>query len=152
MSYITGSQAPTIRGASTTSQFHSDTSFNHHNRKTGIHDVPSLTMQHHKRIVHTSILFNAKNKKYEHDLSLEIDLKSGAIVKVYKREEDDEINKCDIDLRDKFVMPGLVDSHTHIFLHAYKYVLQSLISPIHTPLTLLQVNAHPPSRCGMSRL
>ena len=109
-------------------------------------------MQHHTRIVHTSILFDAKNKTYEHDLSLEIDLTSGSIVKVYKRKEDDDINKSDIDLRGKFVMPGLVDSHTHIFLHAYKYVSHYPNSPGSTPLTVLQVNAHPLSRCGMSRL
>ncbi|KAK1750240.1 putative Xaa-Pro dipeptide hydrolase [Echria macrotheca] len=74
--------------------------------------------------VHTGVSFDPKKKAFVDNVSLKIDRETGAIVDVYTRDSSAEetlsLEKDDIDLRKKIVLPGLVDSHTHVFLHAYK--------------------------------
>lgn len=77
--------------------------------------------------VHSSLLFDPKKKEFVKNVSLRVDLQTGTIVDVYERTSDDEIGEGDIDLRGKTVMPGLVDAHTHIFLHPYRFVRFVLI-------------------------
>lgn len=74
-----------------------------------------------QRTLHTDTLFNPQTKTVEHDISIVVDEASGSIAKIYKRSEPlpDDIPEPDVDLRGKFVMPGFVDAHTHIFLHSY---------------------------------
>ncbi|KAK0613083.1 hypothetical protein B0T17DRAFT_511437 [Bombardia bombarda] len=71
--------------------------------------------------LHSSVLFDPKKKAFLKNVSIEIDRESGAIANVFKRDEAVplELSTGDIDLRGKLVMPGFVDSHAHIFLHAY---------------------------------
>ncbi|ETN39772.1 uncharacterized protein HMPREF1541_05998 [Cyphellophora europaea CBS 101466] len=70
--------------------------------------------------IHTSILFDPKQKCIRKNISITVDSTSGLIVRVYERTGDvDGFKSDDIDLRGKFVMPGLVDAHTHVFLHSY---------------------------------
>ncbi len=72
--------------------------------------------------VHTSILFNPISKSWESDVSITVDPLSGLITKVFKRDAElgDNVLEGDVDLRGKFVLPGFVDAHTHIFLHSYE--------------------------------
>ena len=73
--------------------------------------------------VHTSTLFDPKKKAFVSNVSITVDPKTGLIVDVKEREPDSlgsSVPEGDIDLRDKVVMPGLVDAHTHIFLHSYE--------------------------------
>ena len=71
--------------------------------------------------VHTDCLFDSKQKIFVKDTTIVVDPESGLITDVYRRKDTlpDAISKPDIDLRGKCVLPGLVDAHTHIFLHAY---------------------------------
>ena len=76
--------------------------------------------------VHSSLLFDPKKKAFRKNISIEIDRGTGSIANVYERDDNDdgllqcEIQAGDIDLRgSKCVLPGLVDSHTHVFLHSY---------------------------------
>jgi len=71
--------------------------------------------------VHTSLLFDPKSKSFQSDISLVIDSKSGFVKSTIRRSEplSEHIAPPDVDLRGKTVLPGLVDAHTHIFLHAY---------------------------------
>ncbi|KAK7720914.1 hypothetical protein SLS64_001207 [Diaporthe eres] len=69
--------------------------------------------------LHSSLLFDPRKKAFVKNVSIKIDPQSGGIAEVYERESDEEIRDGDIDLRGKVVMPGFVDSHTHIFLHPY---------------------------------
>lgn len=73
------------------------------------------------RTLHTDTLFNTQTKTVEHGVSIVVDEELGSIVKIYTRSEPlpDNILEPDVDLRGKFVMPGFVDGHTHIFLHSY---------------------------------
>jgi len=70
--------------------------------------------------IHSSLLFDPKKKEFVKNVSITIDCAQGAISDVYVRKSDDEIGRNDIDLRGKVVMPGFVDSHTHVFLHSYR--------------------------------
>lgn len=73
--------------------------------------------------VHSSVLFDPKKKQFVKNVSIKVDREHGSIVEVYTRQSDDEVDALqdgDIDLRDKVVMPGFVDAHTHIFLHPYR--------------------------------
>ncbi|QGA21632.1 hypothetical protein EYB26_009343 [Talaromyces marneffei] len=77
--------------------------------------------------VHTSLLFDPKLKKNRENVSITVDTASGLIVKVFERDDAtipfaQTLNDGDVDLRGKYVMPGLVDAHTHIFLHSYDEV------------------------------
>lgn len=71
--------------------------------------------------IHTDLLFDPQQKKWLTSTYLVVDPSTGLISKVYQREEDlpKTINEPDVDLRGKCVLPGLVDAHTHIFLHSY---------------------------------
>jgi len=75
--------------------------------------------------VHTDLLFDPPKKEWLNDVSLTVSPETGLITKVYQRSTLDTdalpatIEAPDIDLRGKCVLPGLVDAHTHIFLHAY---------------------------------
>jgi adenine deaminase len=100
----------------------------------GTHDleraaVPSIdtssgpNMSPNTLVVHTSLLFDPKQKSFLENMTIEVDPETGSIVRLFKREGIDipspDSTKA-IDLRGKFVVPGFVDSHTHIFLHSYK--------------------------------
>lgn len=81
--------------------------------------MPEITL-------HTSVLFDPTLKTNRDNVSITVDTASGLIVKVFDRDDANvpfaEIMKDgDIDLRGKYVMPGLVDAHTHVFLHSYEY-------------------------------
>jgi imidazolonepropionase-like amidohydrolase len=70
--------------------------------------------------VHTSTLFDPKKKKWLSDISITVDPSNGSIVKVFTRESQlDAVPVGDVDLRGKYVLPGFVDAHAHIFLHSY---------------------------------
>lgn len=74
-----------------------------------------------KYTIHTSKLFDPKTKHVQFDMSVTVDEQTGEVVKVVQRSEPlpESIIAPDVDLRGKFVCPGFVDAHTHIFLHAY---------------------------------
>ncbi|KAK4232257.1 putative Xaa-Pro dipeptide hydrolase [Podospora fimiseda] len=82
--------------------------------------MPTSTFQ-----IHTSVLFDPKKRVFLKNISLEIDPLSGEIVDTTTRTDQEDasliITKSsrDIDLRGKIVLPGLVDAHTHIFIHDY---------------------------------
>ncbi|KAK5137896.1 hypothetical protein LTR08_006665 [Meristemomyces frigidus] len=71
--------------------------------------------------IHTSLLFDSKAKTFLQNISLAISPSTGLITSLHHRNHPlpPEIPAPDIDLRGKCVLPGLVDAHTHIFLHAY---------------------------------
>lgn len=70
--------------------------------------------------IHSSLLFDPKQKAFVKDVSIRVDTDRGSIAQVYVRKSEEEITDG-IDLRGRVVMPGLVDAHTHIFLHPYRY-------------------------------
>jgi imidazolonepropionase-like amidohydrolase len=75
--------------------------------------------------LHTSSLFDPKLKKVRRNVSITVDSATGLIHRVYERDDkrqdfSDVMKEGDVDLRGKFVMPGLVDAHTHVFLHSYE--------------------------------
>jgi imidazolonepropionase-like amidohydrolase len=71
--------------------------------------------------VHTDLLFDPQKKSFVSDTSIVVDPTTGLITKVYKRKDElaHAVNPPDVDLRGLCVLPGLVDAHTHIFLHGY---------------------------------
>ena len=71
--------------------------------------------------IHTDCLFDPKKKAFVKDTSIIVSPDTGLITRVYRRTKAlvDPIESPDIDLRGKCVLPGLVDAHTHIFLHSY---------------------------------
>lgn len=71
--------------------------------------------------IHTSTLFDPKKKAFLANISITVDPSTGAIVDIFERSvELVNVPHGDVDLRGKLVMPGFVDSHTHIFLHDYR--------------------------------
>lgn len=75
--------------------------------------------------VHTSWLFDPKIKQARHNVSVTVDVESGLMVRVFERDDEavpfaETFKAGDVDLRGKFVLPGLVDAHTHVFLHSYE--------------------------------
>lgn len=73
--------------------------------------------------IYTSTLFDPKKRAFVSNISITVDPASGLIVDVAERrpgELGSSVPAGDIDLRDKVVMPGFVDAHTHIFIHSYK--------------------------------
>lgn len=75
----------------------------------------------HTVTIHTSKLFDSKQKTFIKDTSIEVNTKTGLITKVYSRSSDaiEDVEPSDIDLRHLTVLPGFVDAHTHVFLHPY---------------------------------
>ncbi|KAF5489949.1 hypothetical protein CGCS363_v012601 [Colletotrichum siamense] len=74
--------------------------------------------------LHTSSLFDPLVKRVRKNVSITIDSSTGLIVRVFVRNDEERpfthiLQEQDIDLRGKYVMPGLVDAHTHVFLHSY---------------------------------
>lgn len=72
--------------------------------------------------VHTSSLFDPKAKRFRPNISITVDTASGLIVRVFERDGYSVkgiLSHGDVDLRGKYVLPGLVDAHTHVFLHSY---------------------------------
>lgn len=77
--------------------------------------------------VHTSWLFDPKLKRARSNISVIVNAVSGLIVQVLERNDEatpfsNIFQDGDVDLRGKFVMPGFVDAHTHVFLHSYEWV------------------------------
>jgi imidazolonepropionase-like amidohydrolase len=73
--------------------------------------------------VHTSCFFDSRGKQFLSDISIELDKSTGLITRTYERSKplpsQDVSDRKTIDLRGLTVLPGLVDAHTHIFLHSY---------------------------------
>lgn len=112
-----------------------DTRLTTPNTTQGTNSPPSPSMSPNILVVHTSLLFDPKLRSFLNNMSIEVDSETGSIVRLFKRESidiplPDSANA--IDLRGKFVLPGFVDSHTHIFLHSYKQASPSLFKT-HTP-------------------
>lgn len=74
----------------------------------------------------TSLLFDPKEKRFLSNVSITVNEESGLINAITSRHNDSDIPSLPspgvVDLRGKVVLPGFVDAHTHIFLHAYSEV------------------------------
>jgi imidazolonepropionase-like amidohydrolase len=72
--------------------------------------------------IHTSLLFSPHLKSFISNISLLVSPATGLIVRIYTRPNSSipsPLPPNDIDLTHLVVLPGLVDAHTHIFLHPY---------------------------------
>lgn len=75
--------------------------------------------------IYTSTIFDPKKKMFLSNISLTVDTSNGLIKSIFQHDDassplPDPLPENSIDLRGKFVMPGFVDAHTHIFLHSYE--------------------------------
>jgi len=85
--------------------------------------------------LHTSWLFDPKVKQVRQNISITVNLATGLITRVFERDDERQplseiIKEGDIDLRGKYILPGLVDAHTHVFLHSYEWVSNCFIEAI----------------------
>ena len=83
--------------------------------------------------IHAGTVFDSKARKFRDNVFITVNQQTGAITEVAQRQGTEAIlEEGDIDLRDKVVMPGFVDAHTHVFLHAYRYgrILRSVVSEL----------------------
>lgn len=70
--------------------------------------------------VHTSLCFDPKKMEWMKNVTFTVNRDTGLIVRIEERPSADaDVGPEDKDLRGKVVLPGMVDAHTHIFLHAY---------------------------------
>jgi imidazolonepropionase-like amidohydrolase len=72
--------------------------------------------------IHTNLLFHSPTATFQKNISLRISSSTGLITHVDARPSSalpSSSSPDDIDLRAFTVLPGLVDAHTHIFLHPY---------------------------------
>lgn len=71
--------------------------------------------------IHTSLVYDPQQKAFLPNRSITVDPSTGLITAFYERPHGPtSIHASDIDLRHlPLVLPGLVDAHTHIFLHPY---------------------------------
>lgn len=79
-----------------------------------------MTQPHSRLTIHTSTLFDPRQKKFISDVSITVDTITGLITSIITRDDaafplPDPLPQDAIDLRGKFVMPGFVNAHTHIF-------------------------------------
>lgn len=89
--------------------------------------MPELT-------VHTWILFDQRLQTNRDNVSITVDTASGLIVKLFERNNAvvpfaETMEDGDIDLREKYLVPGLVGAHIDIFLHSYEYAPTSVPIP-----------------------
>lgn len=70
--------------------------------------------------IHTTTLFDSKSRTFLPDRSITVDPTTGLITSVHQRTQPlaSTISPPHINLRGKVVLPGLVDAHTHLFLHS----------------------------------
>lgn len=73
--------------------------------------------------VHTSTLFDPKKKRFVSSRSITVDPATGLITSIFVRDDaarplPDPLPANAVDLRGKFVMPGLVNAHTNILSRA----------------------------------
>ncbi|PVH83622.1 hypothetical protein DL98DRAFT_513125 [Cadophora sp. DSE1049] len=79
-----------------------------------------MAQPHSRLTIHTSTLFDPRQKKFIPDVSITVDTVTGLITSIIARDDaafplPDPLPEDAIDLRGKFVMPGFVNAHTHIF-------------------------------------
>ncbi|KAI0970840.1 hypothetical protein F4678DRAFT_105602 [Xylaria arbuscula] len=84
-----------------------------------------MTQMARTQTIHTSSLFDSRKKQFVSNISIEVDTITGLITRTYERSQslpfENVSNSETIDLRGLTVIPGLVDAHTHIFLHGYSH-------------------------------
>lgn len=103
--------------------------------------VKHLIMDSLLRTVHTSILFDPTSKHFKKNISIVVDSATGTVQEIIQRPcITADVKVGDIDLWCKASMPGFVDAHVHIFLHAYRCA---------TTLKLITVNVPLSSKCAM---
>lgn len=82
--------------------------------------MSTIAQPHSRLTIHTSTLFDPRQKKFISDVSITVDTVTGLITSIITRDDaafplPDPLSEGTIDLRGKFAMPGLVNAHTHIF-------------------------------------
>ncbi|KAI5920410.1 amidohydrolase domain-containing protein [Camillea tinctor] len=89
-----------------------------------MHEELEPNIEKNELTILTSRLFDPRQRLFLSNISIVVDTNTGLVIGTYKRDDSSpvpdtatEVNT--IDLRGLTVLPGLVDSHTHIFLHPY---------------------------------